>query len=427
MTHASVFSGIGGPEVAATMLGWENLFHCEINPFGRAVLDYWYPNAKSYDDITKTDFTEWRGRVDVLTGGFPCQPFSYAGQRRGAEDDRYLCPYMFKCIDTIRPTWVVAENVGGILTMGEQGEVSGVATQGACSVRRTLFADTNCERPLPMNESAETLRRTDMRSSRCLYQLVPLEPRTDGTGCSSSEEEETMPMLHTPTAQEPGITNERLVTKDGQPARIGERAYDRETGRLAQVGLSQQVLMLKTPCAMDCSGDTRKSKGVSGTSGTLAQEIASGYATRGRGLEIPMLLPTPLVVEREHPERVEALRATGATKINSRANGEQRPNGIVDFMNFYGMLPTPTATDNPHPTGRIDEHGRQWTENAKASHSMGVADVVTTLANQEQDGSPFRLSPLFTEEMMGFPFLWTTLPFLRPSGAQKPSKPTGMP
>ena len=80
MTHASVFSGIGGPEVAATMLGWENLFHCEINPFGRQVLDYWYPNSKSYEDITTTDFTEWRGRVDVLTGGFPCQPFSYAGR-----------------------------------------------------------------------------------------------------------------------------------------------------------------------------------------------------------------------------------------------------------------------------------------------------------------------------------------------------------
>ena len=83
MTHASVFSGIGGPEVAATMLGWENLFHCEINPFGRKVLDYWYPNSKSYEDITTTDFTEWRGRVDVLTGGFPCQPFSYAGRQPG--------------------------------------------------------------------------------------------------------------------------------------------------------------------------------------------------------------------------------------------------------------------------------------------------------------------------------------------------------
>ena len=127
MTHASVFSGIGGPEVAASMLGWENLFHCEINEFGRKVLDYWYPNSKSYEDITKTDFRPWCGQVDVLTGGFPCQPFSYAGRRRGAEDDRYLWPSMYRTIDEIQPTWVVAENVAGILTMVEQGEVSKVA------------------------------------------------------------------------------------------------------------------------------------------------------------------------------------------------------------------------------------------------------------------------------------------------------------
>ena len=128
ITHASVFSGIGGPEVAAVMLGWENLFHCEINPFGRTVLDYWFPNSKSYEDITTTDFSEWRGRVNVLTGGFPCQPFSYAGQRRGAQDDRYLWPYMFRCIDQIQPDWIIAENVAGILTMVEQGEVSEVAS-----------------------------------------------------------------------------------------------------------------------------------------------------------------------------------------------------------------------------------------------------------------------------------------------------------
>lgn len=128
MTHASVFSGIGGPEVAAVMLGWENLFHCEINPFGKAVLDYWFPNSKSYEDITTTDFSEWRGRVNVLTGGFPCQPFSYAGQRRGAQDDRYLWPYMFRCIDQVQPDYVVAENVAGILTMVEQGDVSEMAS-----------------------------------------------------------------------------------------------------------------------------------------------------------------------------------------------------------------------------------------------------------------------------------------------------------
>ena len=147
MTHASVFSGIGGPEVAATMLGWENLFHCEINPFGRRVLDYWYPNSKSYEDITTTDFTEWRGRVNVLTGGFPCQPFSYAGKRGGAQDDRYLWPYMFRCIDQIRPDWVVAENVAGILTMVEQGEVSEVASAPALfdtfdDVRRYQLRET---------------------------------------------------------------------------------------------------------------------------------------------------------------------------------------------------------------------------------------------------------------------------------------------
>lgn len=121
MTHASLFSGIGGPEVAAAMLGWENAFHCEINPFGRAVLEYWFPDSVSYEDITKTDFKPWRGRIDVLTGGFPCQPFSYAGKRGGREDDRYLWPEMLRAIDEIRPTWVCGENVAGITTMVEGG------------------------------------------------------------------------------------------------------------------------------------------------------------------------------------------------------------------------------------------------------------------------------------------------------------------
>lgn len=122
MTHASLFSGIGGAEIAATWMGWTNLFHCEINPFGRKVLEYWYPNSTSYEDITKTDFSEWRGRVDVLTAGFPCQPFSVAGQRKGADDDRYLWPQVIRAVREIRPAWVVGENVAGILTMVQPGE-----------------------------------------------------------------------------------------------------------------------------------------------------------------------------------------------------------------------------------------------------------------------------------------------------------------
>jgi len=147
MTIGSCFSGIGGELVAATMMGWQVKFFCEKNPFGRQVLEYWYPNAQSYEDITTADFSKWQGKIDVLTGGFPCQPFSYAGRRLGAEDDRYLWPAMHAAIDTIRPTWVVAENVGGILTMVEQGEVSGVETQGA------LFGEEDVVRRYELRET----------------------------------------------------------------------------------------------------------------------------------------------------------------------------------------------------------------------------------------------------------------------------------
>lgn len=122
MRHASLFSGIGGAEIAAAWLGWENLFHCDINEFGRKVLGYWFPKSKEYNDINTTDFTEWRGRVDVLTAGFPCQPFSLAGKRRGADDDRYLWPETLRAINEIRPAWFVGENVFGIASMVLPGE-----------------------------------------------------------------------------------------------------------------------------------------------------------------------------------------------------------------------------------------------------------------------------------------------------------------
>lgn len=122
LTHASLFSGIGGAEIAAAWLGWENLFHCDINEFGRKVLGYWFPKSKEYNDIKTTDFTEWRGRVDILTAGFPCQPFSMAGKRRGADDDRYLWPETLRAINEIRPAWFVGENVFGIASMVLPGE-----------------------------------------------------------------------------------------------------------------------------------------------------------------------------------------------------------------------------------------------------------------------------------------------------------------
>ena len=118
-THASLFSGIGGAELAASWLGWTNVFHCEIQEFQRKVLEYWFPNSVSYEDITKTDFKEWRGQIDILTGGFPCQPFSQAGRRKGTADDRYQWPNMFRVIQNVKPDWVIAENVRGLVTWND--------------------------------------------------------------------------------------------------------------------------------------------------------------------------------------------------------------------------------------------------------------------------------------------------------------------
>lgn len=145
-THGSLFSGIGGPEIAAEEMGWKNMFHCEINPFGRKILDYWFPNSKSYEDITKTNFTEWRGKINVLTGGFPCQPFSCAGQRKGAEDDRYLWPEMLRAIREIQPDWVVGENVAGILSMVQPG------SETALGREESLFGEVDRERILHRQE-----------------------------------------------------------------------------------------------------------------------------------------------------------------------------------------------------------------------------------------------------------------------------------
>lgn len=128
LTHGSLFSGIGGFDLAAEWAGMTNVFNCDSDPFCRRTLKYHFPHAKQYSDIRTTDFTVWQGRVDVLSGGFPCQPFSMAGKRRGTDDDRYLWPEMLRAIREIRPKWVVGENVLGIVNWSD-----GLVFEQVCS------------------------------------------------------------------------------------------------------------------------------------------------------------------------------------------------------------------------------------------------------------------------------------------------------
>jgi DNA (cytosine-5)-methyltransferase 1 len=113
--HGSLFSGIGGFDLAAEWMGWENLFNCEWEEFPRKVLKHHFPNAKQYGDIKEFNASTYAGRIDILTGGFPCQPYSTAGKRKGKEDERHLWPEMLRVIRECSPRWVVGENVRGLV------------------------------------------------------------------------------------------------------------------------------------------------------------------------------------------------------------------------------------------------------------------------------------------------------------------------
>ena len=317
-THGSLFSGIGGSEIAAEIMGWKNMFHCEINPFGRKILDYWFPNSKSYEDITKTDFTEWREKINVLTGGFPCQPFSVAGQRKGAEDNRYLWPEMLRAIREIQPDWVVGENVAGILSMVQPG------SETALGREESLFGEVDRERILHRQE----------------YVVE--------TVCNDLERE--------------GYSVQPVVI----PACAVGAPHRRD-----------RVFFIAH----------RADAGVKGMQRKWEDNILSGRAAPNSDV----YRHTPC----KTGEGFEKCRCKNDGESKKRSN---RPNGLMDFMDFHGMLPTPTTSCHNPGTAKDRKDGSPRT--SELNHLCARLIGKTSLLN-----------PLFVAEMMGFPPDWTVLPF----------------
>ena len=249
------------------------------------------------------------------------------------------------------------------------------------------------------------------------------------------------------------ITPTAVMTKE-EPGRMRERARANGYANGTKYGSLESHVMydpkfsglLKTPSAMDAASENMQSKGISGTSGTLAQEMMSGYAQR-RGFPAP-LLPTPSAGEAEKYR----LKYTPGSQMGQS----------LSAMGACGMLPTPTARDEKNPSSPDGERiarkvaqgytielndlaamGQPPTPSARdykgktnpgtvkegsgCIYGETLPDTIDRICSQKTDGQTFRLSPLFTEEMMGFPLMWTTLPFLSQSGAPNPSRPTEMP
>ena len=169
--HIDLFSGIGGFALASNAAGFSTSVFCESDPYATRVLKRHWPTVPIIKDIREFDGTRWRG-ADLLTGGFPCQPFSQAGERRGEEDDRALWPEMFRVIKEARPDFVLAENVAGLINMAlddvlsqleGEGYSTGTVVLPACSLnaphRRDrvwilAHADSiRCEHPLERQDS----------------------------------------------------------------------------------------------------------------------------------------------------------------------------------------------------------------------------------------------------------------------------------
>ena len=246
--------------------------------------------------------------------------------------------------------------------------------------KRITYTERKADSPL--TKSVQTSKPKDIPSNRLLFQLVPSEHRT---------EETEFGLLPTPNAMD-------IAHKDMEINERGRRNPKR--GKTDHsLGLEDMAVakLLPTPCSIEATKFTK----------TINPNSQMGQGLTA--LAVNGLLPTPTAMEVKHSNRVKGLKEQGAKGMYSRKNGALRPNGLTDFLDFHYLL-TPMAADGMRANMNMQ---------ALKNHNKEKANLAEQIAHKVGGGTS-QLNPLFVEEMMGFPLMWTALPFLSPSGDKNP-------
>ena len=295
----------------------------------------------------------------------------------------------------------------------------------------------------PSTKSVQTSKPKDIPSNRLLFQLVPSEHRTEETEfgllptvqtqglkqCNKKGKTEFVPLdlLPTPNAMDiahkdmeinergrrnpkKGKTDHSLGLEDMAVAQLlpTPTALDKGGGRINKslspnaaerptLALAARKGLLPTPCSIEATKFTK----------TINSNSQMGQGLTA--LAVNGLLPTPTAMEVKHSNRVKGLKEQGAKGMYSRKNGALRPNGLTDFLDFHYLL-TPMAADGMRANMNMQ---------ALKNHNKEKANLSEQIAHKVGGGTS-QLNPLFVEEMMGFPLMWTALPFLSPSGDKNP-------
>ncbi len=187
LTHGSLFSGIGGIDLGFERAGITTRWQVENNAYATKVLEKNFPGTQRYSNIRECHQLP---HVDIISGGFPCQPFSIAGKRRGAADDRHLWPEMFRIIQEVKPTWVIAENVPGFVNLFLHTAISDLETAGyetGAIILPACAVEAPHERSRLFIVAHTTSRRRESRRSKCQGQERTSTSIESGTDVADTE------------------------------------------------------------------------------------------------------------------------------------------------------------------------------------------------------------------------------------------------